>query len=192
MIPSGESIRVVHPLFQEEGGGSIPTSPLQLYIGRLHYKTAEGLVREWHSRLPLVAKPETHYPCYGAEFGGRYFAAAMWGLPLAANRLTNGFARLVLRRFAIAPDAPKYTASRMLSVMTRMLRVEFPLIVGLLSYQDEDAHSGTIYKAAGWRKAARSVNSSWKRANRPSQQDRFVQSTSPKIRWELQLNRAKE
>ena len=58
MIPSGESIRVVHPLFQEEGGGSIPTSPLQLYIGRLHYKTAEGLVREWHSRLPLVAKPE--------------------------------------------------------------------------------------------------------------------------------------
>ena len=30
--------RLVHPLFQAEGGGSIPTSPLQLHVGRIAVK----------------------------------------------------------------------------------------------------------------------------------------------------------
>lgn len=182
----GESIRVVHPLFQEERGGSIPTSPLQFHIGRITYKVADSLVSTWHSTLPKVPKPETHFPCYGAEFEGRYFAAAMWGQPIAANRLKDGFKRLELRRFAIAPDAPKNTASRMIAIMVTMIKKEFPACIGLLSYQDVAAHTGCIYKASGWKNCAISKNTSWLRVDRKST-DEFVQSSAAKIRWELDL-----
>ena len=43
MDQCGERIRVVHPLFQVEGGGSIPTSPLQLTVGRIDKKLFKAL-----------------------------------------------------------------------------------------------------------------------------------------------------
>ena len=49
---------------------------------------------------------------------------------------------------AIASDAPKYTATRMLSIMVKRIKKEFPDIVRLISYQDTEVHKGTIYKAA--------------------------------------------
>lgn len=180
----GESIRVVHPLFQTEGGGSTPTSPLQFHIGKIHWRIARNLNEMWHSRFPVVPKPETHNPCFGAEFGGKFYAVAMWGQPIAANRLTNGFNRLELRRFAIAPDAPKNTASRMLAVMVRLIRNDMPTIVGLLSYQDAESHTGCIYKASGWKCSAKSNNSVW---DRPGRRVPLIQSSAPKLRWELPL-----
>lgn len=183
---SGDSIRVVHPLFPAEGGGSIPTSPLQLHVGQIHWMVAARLNELWHSRFPRVPKPETHSPCFGAEFDGLYYAVAMWGQPIAANRLKDGFKKLELRRFAIAPDAPHHTASRMLAVMRRLIIAKFPHVVGLLSYQDVEVHSGTIYKASGWCSTVTAKMRDWSRRGRIAN-DRFLQSTAPKIRWELAL-----
>jgi len=191
MIQSGESIRVVHPLFQEEGGGSIPTSPLQLYVGQVSVVKAIDLNALWHSRLPKVIRGNIdrnrHSICFAAEYAGTFYASAIWSTPVADNLLkTSGGYCLELRRFAIANDAPKNTASRMLAVMIRIIRRRFPDIVRLVSYQDTEAHSGTIYKASGWHIAALSKGRSWSANGRIRNPE---QSMADKIRWELTLKR---
>ena len=186
----GESIRVVHPLFQTEGGGSIPTSPLQLHVGEVSVVKAIDLNALWHSRLPKVIRGNIdrnrHSICFAAECAGIFYASAIWSSPVSRELATNGECLLELRRFAIANDAPKNTASRMLSVMVRLIRRRFPEIVRLLSYQDTAVHAGTIYKAAGWQRVGfrRGGIDAWssnvrKRVN--------TQAAGDKVRWELEL-----
>jgi hypothetical protein len=183
----GDSTRVVHPLFQVGDGGSIPTSPLQLFIGQISIDLAIELNRIWHSRLPQVDKSNVSRTrflmCFGAEFGNIWYASAIWTNPIA--RLLNDRPWLELRRFAIAPDAPKNTASRMLKVMTRVIRNTCPNVTHLISYQDEAVHTGTIYKAAGWTVANRMTGES--RWDRPSRKRKETQAPSPKTRGECQL-----
>lgn len=183
----GDSVRVVHPLFQGEGGGSIPTSPLQLHIGRISIDLAIELNQLWHSRLPIVDKSNitrTRFLfCFGAEFENIWYAAAIWTNPVA--RLLNERPWLELRRLAIAQDAPKNTASRMLRIMTNFIRLACPNIERLISYQDEAVHTGTIYRAAGWESTLRSKGEVlW---DRPNRKRRATQAPSPKTRWEYEL-----
>ena len=181
----GDGIRVVHPLFQEEGDGSIPISPLQLHVGRITMQIALALNHLWHSRLPEFTYPPEKCQAFGAEYGNRYYACSIWSLPLARNLNYTG--RYELRRLAIAPDAPKNTGSRMLKIMGRLLVKERPDVKILISYQDTEAHAGTIYKAAGWTPALESAGGEWQRENRSSKR---AQSAAPKIRWEYAINRA--
>ena len=184
----GESIRVVHPLFQEEGGGSIPTSPLQLHVGKISQRLAMQLNGEWHSRLPHISNWKT-CTAYGAEYQGVWYAVAMWATPSSAS--LNGRNWYELKRFAIAPDAPRYTASRMLSVMRKMIKKDMPTVERLISYQDTEVHFGTIYKAAGWTcagKTHKGGKTGW------STHQRFRAESNgknvllaDKFRWELEL-----
>lgn len=105
------------------------------------------LNRLWHSRLPEI---QNWKMCegYGAECNNLYYAVALWSVPCNQNLYLQGCWEL--RRMAVAADAPKFTASRMLAVMSRMIRVEHPEVKRLISYQDTEVHKGTIYKAAGW------------------------------------------
>jgi hypothetical protein len=180
MRTSGDSTRVVHPLFQEADGGSTPTSPLQLSIGRITMDKAKELNRLWHSRVPDFTSPPERCLAFGAEYAGTFFAAAIWSPPLA--RMLNHTGRYELRRLAIAPDAPPNSASRMLRVMRLLLRRLVPGLKTLISYQDTAVHAGTIYKAAGWSAVARSEGGEW---SRPSRTQRPVQAASPKVRWEI-------
>jgi hypothetical protein len=188
MIPSGESIRVVHPLFQVEGGGSIPTSPLQLTVGQCHVRTAIDLNRLWHSRFPNIEESNVvrnrRSICFAAEFGGLFYACAIWSDPVAANRLKDGDRLIELRRMAIADDAPSNTASRMLKLMRMEIRRKWPELVGLISYQDADAHHGTIYKASGWRCETEQKFTPWETGSRKRAKP---QSTAAKIRWRFDL-----
>jgi hypothetical protein len=181
-----DSIRVLHPLFQGEGGGSIPTSSLQLHVGQISVDLAIDLVGLWHSRLPVVDKSNVqrtkHLWCIGAEYDGKWYATAIWTNPISPTYATVPY--LELRRFAIADDAPKNTASRLLGVMTRQIRKKFPNIERLISYQDTDVHAGTIYAASGWEKAHHGRNSDWNRAKRPRKEQ---VATGDKIRWEYPL-----
>ena len=87
---------------------------------------------------------------------------------------------------AIAPDAPKNTASRMLAWMARGIGKARPWVNRLVSYQDKDIHTGTIYKAAGWVAAEMTEPRSrpWNHGSRPRNEE---QSRSPKQRWEKSL-----
>jgi len=140
----------------------------------------------WHSRLPLVSKSNIsrsgHAICFGAEYENRWYATAIWTDPIA--RMLNGKDYIELRRLAIAPDAPQNTASRMLKVMRLLLVKRWPQLTKLISYQDTEVHTGTIYAAAGWKPTQRSSVSTtgWNTRKRNK-----MQTTADKIRWEYDL-----
>ena len=179
---SGDDVRVAYPLFQEEGGGAIPTSPLQLVFGTIRNDLAERLNKLWHSRLPIITNGWDCSVSFAAEHGNIYYAVAMWGHPRSQS--FDQSTVIELRRMAIAPDATPYTASRMLGWMRRWIRKEMPHIKTLISYQDTEVHTGTIYRAAGWQAKGYTKFSTWK--NNTLKIER-TQSTADKIRWELVL-----
>jgi hypothetical protein len=182
----GDSTRVVHPLFQTEDGGSIPTSPLQLHVGRISVDLAIALNAKWHSRLPIVDKSNVirtkQLACYGAEFGNVWYASAIWTNPVA--RLLNNRSWMELRRLALAPDAPANSGSRLLRIMVSQIRREYPQVVKVISYQDTDVHLGTIYAAAGWVAAAKSQDGGW---DRPNRSRKAAVAPGAKVRWEKDL-----
>jgi hypothetical protein len=183
--PRADSIRVVHPLFQAEGGGSIPTSALQLRLAKIDFGFAKVLNRLWHSRLPRMGTGcirNQPFLCWGADFDGLWYAVAIWTNPVARNLPQDSW--LELRRLAIAPDAPRNTASRMLAVMARLVRRECPRVTTLLSYQDTEVHSGAIYRAAGWTPTTVNQSGEW---DRPGRSRPAAQSDAPKQRWEKSL-----
>ena len=179
-----DDARVACPLFQAEYGGSIPTSALQLRFSATSESTFKTLNKSWHSRLPKIGN--SHFRvCYQAEFGNIIYAVAAWSNPVA--RLLPQRTWLELRRFAIADDAPRYTASRMLAWMRRDIWKRFSEIEKLISYQDLDSHKGTIYRASGWvqsegyKPRARACVG-W--GTRP-RKGRTNQSVAPRMRWEI-------
>lgn len=183
-MPCVDSTRIVLPLFQEDDGGLTPTSTLQLRFAAVRESVFSDLNSQWHSRLPKTGN--SHYRvCYCAVSGNRYYAVAAWSNPVA--RLLPQQTWLELRRFAIAADAPKFTASRMLGWMRRDILARFPEVERLISYQDLSAHTGTIYKAAGWQQAENYKPRArgwigW--GNRP-RKGRTNQAVAPRMRWEL-------
>ena len=190
-----EGDRVAHPLFQVEGGGSQPTSALQLWVHRVAYEKARDLNAKWHSRLPRIGDPANvmqRTPCYAATFGDVIYAVAIWSHPV--SRALPQTEWLELRRLAVAPDAPKNTASRMLAVMARLLRRDAPDVVRLISYQDTETHTGGIYRAAGWEPTAAVPYSPWNKPNsrnlsgNPRRRPE-CQSKATKQRWEKALCR---
>jgi hypothetical protein len=182
-VTCGESIRVVHPLFHEEGGGSIPTSPLQLHMGWISVDTAIRLNEAWHSRMPAFTSPPEKCKAIGAEYCGIYYAVSLWSDPVA--RRLNWTGRYELRRLAIAPDAPRYTASRMLRVMRLLIAQKRHDVKILMSYQDKESHLGTIYRAAGWSPVSDSAipEEGW----RSRDGRHLAQSNADKVRWEFVL-----
>ncbi len=181
----GDCIEVVHPLFPEEGDGSIPISPLQLHFETCQLSDACNLVRFWHSRLPIIAEGNAKmYPwvAYWATFANRVYATAIWSQPVA--RMLNGRGWIELRRMAISDLAPKNTASRMLGWMVKDIRKRFPELTKCISYQDTEVHTGTIYKASGWVQTQINRDGGWDRPNRFRKQ---AQSDAPKLRWEKEL-----
>ena len=159
-------------------------SPKALDIKRIRAVTACNLNKEWHSRLPIIqwsnVVRNTHYVCYGAYHGSVYYAVGIWSSPVAQNRFENGRTLLELRRLAIRDEAPKYTATWMIAKMIKDIRLLFPDIKKLISYQDTEVHKGTIYKASNWFVDGESEGLSWTTAERARNPD---QTTAKKIRW---------
>lgn len=183
------NMRIVHPLFQPQGEIDEPTSPLQLHIAEISVDKAMELNQLWHSMLPRTQKGNLlrnkYAMFFGAEYDGIFYASAIWTSPVAGNRLKDGDRLIELRRFAIAPDAPAMTASRMLKVMRKQILAKYPDIIGFISYQDESKHTGTIYKASGWTAASKVENIDWTTATRKRADKQAA--TGSKIRWEFRI-----
>lgn len=185
-ISAPEALRVMHPLFQAGQGGARPTSALSLFIDDIDFLRARSLNKRWHSTLPRFGTgfiDDQPFPCFAATFDGLIYAVAIWSNPAARNLPQHEW--LELRRLAIGPESPRNTASRMLAIMTRLLRKKRPWLTRLISYQDTEAHSGAIYRAAGWVKTTVSADGDdW---DRPGRRRPAVQSDAAKQRWEKEL-----
>jgi hypothetical protein len=127
-----------------------------------------------------------------ASYEQTAFGAALWNNPSARTLPQNW---LELRRLAIAPDAPHCSASRMLGEMRKWIMKHRKWATMLISYQDLDVHTGTIYKAAGWTPAhltiARTRDRSKSRVGTRRAYRSNLNGASPdaagKMRWECAL-----
>ena len=180
------------PLFQEDRGGSIPTSALQLRFAEIGMRLAQELNRKWHSMLPRTDLGNllcgNTSVAYAAEFAGDYYAVAIWSQPII-RAMCDG-TTIELRRLAICKAAPKNTASRMLAVMCRLVKRKWPHLTRAISYLAVDVHKGTIYRASGWRPVGKIVAARPQRfsnVNRNTRATGPLQTPSRKQRWELNL-----
>jgi len=174
--------RIVHPLFQAEDDGANPISALDFTIERIPFTKAVELNAAWHSILPRFGVgfvKRQPFPCFAAVYAGVIYAVAIWSNPAARNLPQQTW--LELRRMAIADNVPKNTASRMLRIMRLLLHRRQPEIIRVVSYQSASVHTGTIYKADGWRVVARSKSDTW---DRPGRSRQASQQMDDRIRWE--------
>jgi len=156
-----------------------------MIIREIKVQNACRMNKNWHSRLPIIDWSNVtrtgKYVCYGAYFNNKCLAIGIWSSPIA--RALNRKGILELRRMAISKNCPKNTASRMISIMTKLIKKRFPEIKKLISYQDIEVHSGTIYKASNWVIGCKTKGQSWTLSRKRNKD----QTTADKIRWEYQL-----
>jgi len=187
-----DDVKVAYPLFHAGGGGSIPTSALLLELEEIPMRTAQDLNRQWHSMLPRTDLGNLlcglTSVAYGAMYDHHWYAVAIWTQPII-RAVCNGHT-IELRRLAISDTAPKNTASRMLSVMRKLLRRKWPHLQRAISYLAVDVHQGTIYKASGWLPVGKIVAARPQRFSNVNKNTRAtgpLQTSSRKQRWEVEL-----
>ena len=143
----------------------------------------------WHSVLPKIPwsniTRNTYYVNYGFFYKNSVVAVAIWTSPVAQNRFSDGKTMLELRRYAISEVCPKNFASWGLGKMVKMIKLKFPEITRLISYQDTSVHQGIIYKASNWEIGETTKFASWSTDSRKRNKD---QSKGDKIRWEYLLS----
>ena len=164
-----------------------PSSPKLMRVLTIGVDQAMQYNQEWHSRLPNTQKGNLtrnkHFMFFGAEYKDHCFASAIWTTPVANNRLLSSEIWLELRRLAIAPDAPKFTATWMISQMIKQIKNKYPDVTKLISYQDTDVHTGTIYAASNWVKEGQSKGIDWN----VTRNRKASQSTADKARWTYRI-----
>lgn len=191
METRADSRVAAHSLFQAKDGGSIPTSALQLQIEEINMRDACALNKRWHSMLPRTDLGNmlcgNTSVAYAAEFEGAYFAVAIFSQPIIRAIAKDG-KTIELRRLAICSEAPKNTASRMLSICRRLVKRKYPQMEKIVSYLAVDVHAGTIYRAAGW-KAVGAISDARPQRKRGDHGRATgpLQTTSRKQRWEIML-----
>jgi len=153
-------------------------------LKEISVKEACRLNEKWHSRLPIIKESNvirnTHYICYGAFYGGECFGVAILSSPVSPS--FNGLPIIELRRLAIPETAPKNTASWILGKVVKRIKLDIPEIEKIISYQDTEVHTGTIYKAANWKPAIKTKFADW---NHGTRKRNAPQSKADKIRWEV-------
>jgi len=137
--------RFESPLFAE--AVPEPTKARDLTCNRCAVDHARELIRLWHSRLPKTQRGPWMY-AFRAAVDDYSYAVALWNNP-SARTLPGHW--IELRRMAVAPDAPHCTASWFLGAMAKWFMENASQHEVMISYQDEEVHQGTIYKAAGWK-----------------------------------------
>ena len=165
---------LVAPMFTKTG----------LTVRLIDAKEAAHYVALWHSVLPKCPSFLVRGRCYLATCQDGYpVAVAVWSDPVA--RMLNGKGYYELRRLATAPNAEKNTCTSMLAVMRKDIKQNCPLVKNFLSYQDEIAHTGTIYKADNWVIGWRSTRSTSSKSSWGNSREgrNPMQSSAPKIAW---------
>ena len=181
----GDGVMQTQLAYQSVDDSANLISPLQLKFVVIKPQVACSLNAKWHSRLPDIhwsnVVRNKYEISFGAIYAQEYVASAIWSSPVA--RSFDYRQVLELRRLAISDVCPKNTATRMLGFMQRYIRKQMPQISLLISYQDTEVHSGTIYKASNWSAVHKIKYKAWNL----SRDRNNAQSEADKIRWELRL-----
>lgn len=153
MKTCGDSLKLEQPLFLEEEGGAIPTSPLQLVIKIVDKKTAWIAYKKWHY---FGEKGFLSTYNFGVYFNGALVGAISYGITNARNikgLFTSDTQKeyMELTRLALSNICPKYSESRVIAVTLKMIK-KLTHIKGVITYADTaQGHTGIIYKASNFK-----------------------------------------
>lgn len=148
----GGSLMAEQSLFQATGGGSIPTSPLQLELREIDHKKASECYKKWHYL------GETDFMStwnLGVMFNKRLYGCISLGVP-NAREIKGVYDEITqknwweIKRFALSDDLPKNSESRVIAIALKLLK-KFKKPDGVITYADTNVgHSGVIYRASGF------------------------------------------
>lgn len=186
-----DSSAVERPV-QPGGGGSTPTSTLQLSVRPTTLRAANDFVQKHHRHNGRTARDGGKF-AIACHYGEDLVGVAIVGNPLSAtfmDRTTYGHVAEVLRT-CTNESAPKGAVSFLYGACTRICRgMGFDLLVSYTL----DTESGASLRGAGWRHVAmtKPVNPGWRKKDHLSK-TREYQEVMGKIkhRWECQLRQHK-
>jgi len=129
----------------------VPQTPKAMTLHKLKPQFASELNREWHSRLPIIhwsnIVRNRNYICYGACYDWQYFGVGIWSSPV--NQNFDFDTVLELRRLAIAPNAPKFTATWMIGKMVKAIREDVLGIIRFSFHWRKDHDKQKVFQCSG-------------------------------------------
>lgn len=149
MSTGGDSLMVEQLSFQIESGGSIPTSPLQLFFRPINWETATRTIVANH----YLHRPAPITWCFGAYYENILEGVCTIGKP-ASHTLIEGVCGkenahrvFELNRLWMSDNLPHNSESRFIGWVLRTI----PTGTILVSYADSAfGHQGIIYRATNW------------------------------------------
>lgn len=137
---------------QSEGGGSNPTSALQISFKEITSNEARQAYANWHYLKDTRFLSKVNF---GAFFQGSFEGAISYGSPNASD-LKGCFTRQnqigwwEIKRLVLSPRCPRNSESRFIAITLKLLR-KIHKVEGVVTYADSSqGHVGTIYKASGF------------------------------------------
>jgi hypothetical protein len=153
VVNCADSLMAELPLFQEEDGGSIPTSALQLQFREIGANTAAKAYAKWHY---LGDQCFVSQISFGAYWNRKMEGAISYGPPNATD-LAGFWDRnsqgewWEIKRLVLSPICPKNSESRFIAITIKMLK-KIAIVKGVVTYADDSqGHQGIIYKASGFK-----------------------------------------
>ena len=151
-MTSAGSVVGARPDSHRVGGGSIPTSALQLLrVAVIAFHVAKVFIAGHHY---LRSFPGGTHLAFGAFLGHRLVGVMTLGVgPSQVYRLVEGAVPincLALTRFCLVDELPTNSESRILGVILRALKKQTGVMF-IVAYADSaQGHVGTIYQASNW------------------------------------------
>lgn len=142
-------------LFQSQNGGSIPTSPLQLYVREVTDKaTMKNFLKKWHY---LGEQDFIFSIAYGAYYEYNLVGIIIFHPPSAIETVKGLFGHTDQRgifeigRLAMTDACPKNSESRFIAIAIKLMRKKID-VKAIITYADSGVgHKGIIYKASGFK-----------------------------------------
>ena len=151
LMASAGSAVAARPELHRVGGGPIPTSALQeIRVDLIPHWIARHIFRNHY----LGTVPGGTQHCFGVFLHKRLEGAVALGAgPFNGHKIVRGASQddcSCLTRLYMSNRLPKNSESRVLGIVSRLLRKNTK-IKFLVSYADPaQGHRGTVYQAAGW------------------------------------------
>ncbi len=159
MIDSAAIVQVEQSRTNEKDCGSSPTLPLHFFISPIGYMESRLWIEKWHYSKKM---PTGKNICFGLFYGNNLYAVIVYGIGvnpyqakfLGANRVIE------IKRMARSEPKLPYSLSRFISLTSKMAWKQFPFDCIVAFADPEHYHSGTVYKASGF-KLHGETNSEW-------------------------------
>lgn len=145
----GDISKVEYDLFQGQGGGSIPTSPLQCFIKPCKFEHISWVFRDFHYKKDHMGGGIDF--CIAMQFG----ASVVGGVVIGKLRQDKAYSKtgnkcVEIRRMALIDAMPKNSESWLLGKTIWFLK-KYTDYTNIISYSDKSVgHVGTIYKASNF------------------------------------------